>query len=184
MAATALAESRQLRYAIWTLTHPSRPLPLIHLFTVVCVTLLLGGVASAISMSAGVADAYGDATHHLAIARRVFDSQTPGFAQLGTVWLPLPHIIFMPLVAITPLFWNGAAGAIVGAACLLVSSLTVFLIAWRSTGRALAGYVAVVVLLANPNLLYLQSSGMTEPLSIAVLCVQAYAMMQIGRAHV
>jgi hypothetical protein len=34
---------------------------------------------------------YGDAVAHINIARRVFDSRTPGLLQLGTVWLPLPH---------------------------------------------------------------------------------------------
>src|SRR5689334_14475746 len=33
---------------------------------------------------------YGDAHSHLDIARRVFDNTTPGLAQLGGVWLPLP----------------------------------------------------------------------------------------------
>ncbi|MFZ0798112.1 MAG: hypothetical protein WAM98_10025, partial [Terriglobales bacterium] len=36
---------------------------------------------------------YGDAVAHINIARRVFDSQTPGLLQLGTVWLPLPHLL-------------------------------------------------------------------------------------------
>ncbi|MGH9651613.1 MAG: hypothetical protein ACRD3I_14240, partial [Terriglobales bacterium] len=36
---------------------------------------------------------YGDAVAHLNIARRVFDSRTPGLLQLGTVWLPLPHLL-------------------------------------------------------------------------------------------
>ena len=31
---------------------------------------------------------YGDAVAHINIARRVFDSRTPGLLQLGTVWLP------------------------------------------------------------------------------------------------
>jgi hypothetical protein len=43
---------------------------------------------------------YGDAVAHLHIARRVFDSITPGFRQLGSVWLPLPHILLLPFV------WN------------------------------------------------------------------------------
>src|SRR5215472_6322692 len=36
---------------------------------------------------------YGDAVAHINIARRVFDSRTPGLFQLGTVWLPLPHLL-------------------------------------------------------------------------------------------
>ncbi len=35
--------------------------------------------------------AYGDAQSHINISKRAVDSITPGFAQLGGVWLPLPH---------------------------------------------------------------------------------------------
>ena len=41
---------------------------------------------------------YGDAVAHLNIARRVFDSKTPGLLQLGTVWLPLPHLLMIPFL--------------------------------------------------------------------------------------
>ena len=41
---------------------------------------------------------YGDAVAHINIARRVLDSRTPGLLQLGTVWLPLPHIFMIPFV--------------------------------------------------------------------------------------
>src|SRR5260370_7623878 len=42
---------------------------------------------------------YGDAVAPINIARRVFDSRTPGLFQLGTFSLPLPplpHIPFLP----------------------------------------------------------------------------------------
>src|SRR5579859_6517811 len=41
---------------------------------------------------------YGDAVAHINIARRVFDSRTPGLKQLGTVWLPLPHLLIIPFI--------------------------------------------------------------------------------------
>jgi hypothetical protein len=41
---------------------------------------------------------YGDAVAHINIARRVFDSLTPGLLQLGTVWLPLPHLLMIPFI--------------------------------------------------------------------------------------
>ena len=44
---------------------------------------------------------YGDAVAHINIARRVFDSKTPGLLQLGTVWLPLPHLLIMPFIVST-----------------------------------------------------------------------------------
>ena len=43
---------------------------------------------------------YGDADAHLKIARRIVDSQTPGYEQIGTVWLPLLHLLMLPLVRV------------------------------------------------------------------------------------
>jgi hypothetical protein len=41
---------------------------------------------------------YGDAVAHINIARRVFDSKTPGLLQLGTLWLPLPLLLVLPFI--------------------------------------------------------------------------------------
>src|SRR5688572_26742699 len=41
---------------------------------------------------------YGDSESHLNIAKRVVDSITPGFAQLGGIWLPLPHLFMVPFI--------------------------------------------------------------------------------------
>src|SRR5580658_11250097 len=55
---------------------------------------------------------YGDAVAHINIARRVFDSQTPGLLQLGTVWLPLPHLLMIPFIWSNAMWQNGAGGSI------------------------------------------------------------------------
>jgi hypothetical protein len=55
---------------------------------------------------------YGDAVAHINIARRVFDSKTPGLLQLGTVWLPLPHLLMIPFVMIDGMWRNGVGGTI------------------------------------------------------------------------
>src|SRR5580658_136440 len=55
---------------------------------------------------------YGDAIAHINIARRVFDSQTPGLLQLGTVWLPLPHLLMIPFIWSNAMWQNGAGGSI------------------------------------------------------------------------
>jgi len=52
---------------------------------------------------------YGDAVAHINIARRVFDSQTPGLLQLGTVWLPLPHLLMIPFI-FSDAMWRSGAG--------------------------------------------------------------------------
>ena len=41
---------------------------------------------------------YGDAEAHLNTARRIVDSQTPGYLQFGSPWLPLPHALMLPFV--------------------------------------------------------------------------------------
>ena len=48
----------------------------------------------------GLGLAYNDARSHLDIGRRVVEGLKPGMAQLGSVWLPLPHILMIPTI------WN------------------------------------------------------------------------------
>src|ERR1700681_1008938 len=64
---------------------------------------------------------YGDAQCHLGIARRVIDSRTPGIDQLGTPWLPLPHLLMLPLVSDDYLWQTGLAGAIPSAVCFVLA---------------------------------------------------------------
>ena len=55
---------------------------------------------------------YGDAIAHINIARRVLDSRTPGLLRLGTVWLPLPHLLMIPFIVSTKMWQTGAGGSI------------------------------------------------------------------------
>src|ERR1700689_4302676 len=55
---------------------------------------------------------YGDAVAHMNIARRVFDSRTPGLLQLGTVWLPLPHLLMIPFLISHEMWQRGPGGSI------------------------------------------------------------------------
>nr|MBA3723663.1 hypothetical protein [Candidatus Levybacteria bacterium] len=61
---------------------------------------LLSIIAWYISYVSGLITTYNDAMSHMNIARLVIDNQEPGLAQLGSVWLPLNHIL--PLVFV----WN------------------------------------------------------------------------------
>src|SRR5947209_20088438 len=53
---------------------------------------------------------YGDAVAHINIARRVIDSRTPGLLQLGTVWLPLPHLLMVPCLLSKWMWGTGIGG--------------------------------------------------------------------------
>src|SRR5205085_1906810 len=45
------------------------------------------------SVTSGANLLHFDAKAHLVVARRTIDSLTPGWTQLGAVWLPLPHVL-------------------------------------------------------------------------------------------
>ena len=106
---------------------------------------------------------YGDALAHLHIARRVFDSHRPGLTQLGSVWLPLPHLLMIPFVAVYAWWANGIAGAIPSALAYLAACAGIYRLARRWL-QPVAAAVALAFFAANPNLLYLQTTAMTEPL--------------------
>jgi hypothetical protein len=46
--------------------------------------------------SRGLTNIYGDAIAHMEGARRIFDSLTPGYEEIGSVWLPLFHLLAAP----------------------------------------------------------------------------------------
>jgi hypothetical protein len=116
----------------------------------------------------------GDATAHVNIARRVVDSRTPGYEQLGTVWLPLPHALMLPLVRYDSLWRSGLAGAIPAAACFILAAAFLYAALRRATGSRAAAVSAVAVFSLNPNLLYLQSTPMTEPIFFAAFAAVVY----------
>ena len=78
---------------------------------------------------------YGDAIAHINIARRVFDSRTPGLLQLGTVWLPLPHLLMIPFIVSMKMWRTGAGGSIPSMAAYVFGVIGIF----RLTRGALAG---------------------------------------------
>src|SRR5580692_6682276 len=106
---------------------------------------------------------YGDAVAHLHIARRVFDSRTPRFSQLGSVWLPLPHILLIPFVQNYAWWANGLAGVVPSASAYIASCAGIYRLARHWLNPAPSA-LALVFFALNPNLLYLQTTAMTEPL--------------------
>jgi len=108
---------------------------------------------------------WGDAVAHLHIARRVFDCHQPRLSQLGSVWLPLPHLFLLPFVQIYSWWANGIAGIIPSALAYLAACAGIYRLArrWLEPGAAA---LALTFFAINPNLLYLQTTAMTEPLFI------------------
>jgi hypothetical protein len=144
-------------------------------------TFLVGQLTAAISIAAFFyylrhSDLllYGDAVAHINIARRVFDSRTPGPLQLGTVWLPLPHILMGPFLVPHWLWQTGIGGTIPSLFAYVFSVLGIFRLLRNIAGLApnsrelkFASWFAAGIFALNPNLVYLQTTAMTEPLYLA-----------------
>ncbi len=135
---------------------------------------LLAIASSVYSLMHGYTIAYGDAESHLNIAKRVIDSVTPGFAQLGGIWLPLPHILLIPFVWNDWLWRTGVAASIVSGIAYVVSSVFLYKLAFRLTSNDHASYLAAMVFMLNPNILYLQSTPMTELPLIVFFILSSY----------
>ena len=106
---------------------------------------------------------YGDAVAHLHIARRVLDSRTARFTELGSVWLPLPHILLIPFVQNYAWWASGLAGVIPSALAYIASCVGIYRLARHWLNPAPSA-LALAFFALNPNLLYLQTTAMTEPL--------------------
>lgn len=109
-----------------------------------------------------------DAKAHLVVARRIFDSLTPGWQQIGAVWLPLPHLLQALPTQIDALYRTGAFGSAISIGSFGVTVWALSRLAIRATGSRVGGLTTGALLLANPNLLYLHATPMTEPLLLAV----------------
>ncbi len=135
--------------------------------------LLLGAVIGfssfAFYYSRGLSVAHYDAKAHLVVARRIIDSPTPGYVQMGSHWLPLTHLLYLPFVAFESQYRSGFLPSLLSVLAFALSGWLVFRISYYMTGSNTAGIFAGAVLLGNANLRYLQSCPLTEPLYIAFL---------------
>lgn len=122
--------------------------------------------------SRGLDLVYADSRSHLSIARRLVDGPNRGLVQLGTVWLPLQHLLLAPMSVFGPFWTNGWGAAILGAACMAVEAAAIWHIATSlNRGARLAGLVAVVLYVTNPSILYLHTSAFAEPVLYASVLV-------------
>ena len=111
---------------------------------------------------------YGDAVAHINIARRVLDNRSwlSSFFQLGTVWLPLPHILMLPFVWNKALWMSGIAGSVPSMVAYVSGALGIFRLVNARTSQV-AAYLAAAIYALNPNLLYMQTTAMNEPLFLS-----------------
>jgi hypothetical protein len=137
--------------------------------------LIVAAVASVLSIAAflwvyfcGELLLYGDAVGHINIARRVFDSRHPSPLQLGTVWLPFPHVAVMPFIVNDWMWRTGVGGSIPSMIAYVLGVVGIFRLVSARAPLWVAGMSAALYAL-NPNLLYMQSTAMTETIFLATV---------------
>lgn len=154
------------------------PARLIQRITPEAWVVILAAVAAIVgtvfSFTHGYIIAYGDAESHLNIAKRVISSLTPGLAQIGGIWLPLPHILLLPFVYFDSLWHSGLAGSIVSGVAFIAAALYTYRFSYLLTEHKGASFVAACALILNPNILYLQSTPMTELTLIVFFVLSSY----------
>jgi hypothetical protein len=128
---------------------------------------LVGIAAWTVFFRTGLVLSHYDAKAHLVVARRVFDNITPGWQQVGAVWLPLPHLINLLPAQIDFFYRTGLFASAVSIACLAITTYTAARLILHLTGSASGACAAAALLVFNPNLLYLHTTPMTEPLLLA-----------------
>jgi hypothetical protein len=124
----------------------------------------------------GATNLYGDGIAHLNIARKVVDLDTSSlwtrYIQLGSPWLPLPHLLALPFIWNDHLWRTGLAGSFVSMACYILTTVLIFEMGAILGGACLlgdarkkdlrAGVLAAAIFALNPSILYLQATPMTE----------------------
>ena len=139
-----------------------------EIMPVALASVILAFLALLVSASRGWMLLYGDAVAHLGIARRILDARYPGLAQLGGVWLPLPHLLMLPFVQRMDWWQNGIAGAWPSLAAYVLGNAGCYALARKLVPPPWA-FAATAFFALNPNLLYLSTTAMTEPLFLALL---------------
>src|SRR6476619_3932638 len=91
-----------------------------------------------------------DARGHLVVARRIIDSITPGWQQIGAVWLPLPHLLNMVPVQLDFFYRTGWSATAISIASFAIAGAAIAWIAATLTSSNAAAVAAAVIFVLNP----------------------------------
>lgn len=120
---------------------------------------------------------YNDARSHLDIGRRVVEGLKPGLAQLGSVWLPLNHMLMIPFIWNDWAWHSGFAGAIWNMLSFVGTALVIYAFLKKLNVALVGRLVGVGVFAANLNILYLQSTAMTEIILLFTMTLGCYHLL-------
>lgn len=168
-----------------TISFPKSIYTRVHKFVITYenwITIIVLSVISIISYWTYYANklglAYNDARSHLDIGRRVVEGLKPGLAQLGSVWLPLNHILMIPTIWNDFMWHSGLAGALQSMISFVVTGYVIGLVLKKLRVGFWGRISAIALFAANINILYLQSTAMTELLLISTMTLGVYELIR------
>lgn len=126
----------------------------------------------------GLGLAYNDARSHLDTGRRVVEGLKTGLAQLGTVWLPLMHLLMVLTVWNDFMWHSGLAGALQSMAAFVGTGILIYLFLKELNIGFFGRFFGVIIFAANLNVLYLQSTAMTELVLIGTMMAGSYNILR------
>ncbi len=111
------------------------------------------------------------------IGRRVIENLKPGLAQLGSVWLPLPHFLMLFTIWNDFMWHSGLSGSIQSMIAYVATGLFIYLFL-KELGVDLFGrLIGMGVFALNLNIVYMQSTAMTELLLLSTMTGAMYEIM-------
>lgn len=147
------------------------------LFILTVVLSVISCVTFILYYSNGLGLAYNDARSHLDIGRRVVEGLKPGIAQLGSVWLPLTHILMVPTIWNDFMWHSGLAGTVQSMVAYVATGILIYVFLRELDVGMLGRIAGVAIFASNSNILYLQSTAMTELLLLATMTAGAYQLL-------
>jgi hypothetical protein len=118
---------------------------------------------------------YPETARDLLIARGISDGL--GLGGVGSVWLPLGHLLAAMSAWNDSWYYSGLSGSVISMAAYVAATRYLYLTARALSGNRVAGVAAAVVFAADPNVLYLQSTPMHGLLFLACAAAVAYHLV-------
>ncbi|MCS4538142.1 MAG: hypothetical protein HYY67_04720 [Thaumarchaeota archaeon] len=117
---------------------------------------------------------YGDSISHLVAGRKLVDWQNPGIYQLGTVWLPLLHVVLIPPALNDFLFASGLAGTVINLPSLILASFYITRMAYNWFKSEKIATLTGLIFALNPSVIYMGIVPMQESLFLFFAVSSAY----------
>jgi hypothetical protein len=172
------AESERARFPFWTRIRKTE-----DVYWVALLAIFMSISSYIFFYKHGLLVVAGDMATHLNLARRVFDNLTPGLGNLGGYWLPLLHLLELPLVWNDYLWRTGLAGAVVSMVAFVVTAVYLHQLALLLIEDRRSAWIASLIFITNPIMLFLQSVPMFESLVIATVVMATYYLAQWALAR-